>query len=108
MNGRIKPPEDATIGVNLSGESLSNKKKTLLSKGLSFCSMPTQLDENQLLEDLESFFRGLRLREYFLDLEDPDVNDERNILRTPSVWMPPEGRDAVPKACVKGVRQETL
>ena len=80
------------------------EEKTLLSKGLLLCLTPTQLDENQLLDDLESFFRHLRLRESFLDPEE----EERNIFRPPSKWMPPKGRDAVLETYMKGIRWETL
>ena len=85
------------------------EEKTLLSKGLSFCPTPTQLDENQLLDDLESFFRRLRLKEFFLDPEEEyEEEEERNIFRTPSKWMLPKRRDAVMETYVNGIRQETL
>ena len=87
------------------------EEKTLLSKGLLFCLTPTQLDEDQLLDDLESFFRRLRLREFFLDPEEEEYEEEeeeRNIFRPPSKWMPPKGRDAVLETYMKGIRRETL
>ena len=107
-----KPPEDTTIVMNLTGEDLSMEEKTLLSKGLSFCPTPTQLDENQLLDDLESFFRRLCLKEFFLDPDEEEYEEEeeeeRNIFCFPSKWMPPKGRDAVLETYVKGMRRETL
>ena len=100
--------EDTTIVVNLSGETLSKEENILPSKGLSFCPTPTQLDENQLLDDLEDFFRRLCLREFFLDQEADEKMNKRNTFCSPSVWMSPKGRDIVLETCVKGVGRETL
>ena len=96
--------EDTTTVVNLSGKNLSVEENTLLSKGLSFCPTLRRPDENQLLDDLESFFRWLRLREFFLDQEN-EVMNERNTFHPPSKWMPPKGRDAILETYVKGVRK---
>ena len=85
--------------VNLSGEDISMEEKILLYKGLLFCPTPTQLDENQLLDDLESF-RRLCLK--------ASEEEERNNFHPPSKWMPPKGRDAVLETYVKGIRRETL
>ena len=108
----VNPPEDTTIVVNLSGEDLSMEEKTLLSKAQSFCPTLTQLDKNQLLDDLESFFRRLCLKEFFLDLEymyeEEEEEEERNIFHPPSKWMPPKGRDAVLETYAKGIRRETF
>ena len=104
-NTTTKTLRETTTVVNLSGQDLSDEENTLLSKGLSFCPTPRRLDENQLLDDLESFFRRLRLREFFLDLEDEE-SSEINIFRPPSKWMPPKGRDVILETYVKGVRQE--
>ena len=94
--------------MNLSGEELSKEEETLLSKGLSFCPTPTHLDEDQLLDDLDSFFRRLRLREFFLDPEEDEENVDMNTFRPPSKWMPPKGRDVVLETYVKGVRRDIL
>ena len=83
----MKPPEDTTIVVNPSGEDLSLKEKTLLSKGLLFCPTPTILDKDQLLDDLESFFRCIHLKEFFLDSDEEyheEAEEERNIFHPPS------------------------
>ena len=97
--------------VNLSGEDLSVEDKTLPSKGLSFCPIPTQLDENQLLDDLESFFRHLHLREFFLGPEVEEYEEEEeegNTFRPSGKWMPPKRRNAVLETYVKRIRRETL
>ena len=97
-NTTTETPRDTTTVLNLSGQSLSEEENILLSKGLSFCPTPRRLDENQLLDHLESFFRRLRLREFFLDLEDEE-NNERNAFHPPSKWIPPKGRDESGDLC---------
>ena len=102
-----KSPEDTSIVVNLSGEDLKEEENILLSKGLSFCPAPTKLDKNQLLDNLESFFRWLCLREFLLHQESEDITDQ-NTFHPPSKWMPPKGRDVVLETYIKGVRREML
>ena len=55
----------------------------------------------------KKFFRRLRLREFFLELEENETREVNNF-RSPSTWMPPMGRDASLEAYVKGVRSEIL
>ena len=69
-------------------------EKTFLSKGPLFCPTPTKLNKDQPLDDLKSFFRRLRLEDFFLE-PDEEYQEERNIFRPPSNWMSPKGRDAV-------------
>ena len=79
----VNSPEDTTLLVNLSEEDLSMEEKTLLSKGLTFCPTPTQLDENQFLDDLKSFFRLLRLKELFLDPREEEEYEEEEEVYPP-------------------------
>ena len=52
--------------VNISNAPLSKDKHDLLSRGLSFCPRPSQIDDFQLREDIQQFFRRLRLKEFFM------------------------------------------
>ena len=96
-------PVDPSIVINLSGATLSSDEISLLSKGLTFCPVPRRVNENEILDDLESYFRRLRLKEFFAD-QDEAENTEQELFRPPSKWMPPKGRDATLESYVKGVR----
>ena len=93
--------------VNLSGIPLSEAETSLLSKGLSFCPTPPQLQTVQLENDLESYFRRLRLREFFLD-EETDNSAPVHPFKPLSSWMPPKGRDQTLETYIKAVRSDTL
>ena len=83
-------PEAPTTVVNLSGIALSEAEINLLSKGLSICPTPRHIEKEQILDDLEKFFRRLRLKEFFLEEEEED-SDARTLLHPPNTWMPLKG-----------------
>ena len=56
--------------VNLSNVNLSDGEKRLLSRGISFFPRPSRIDKFQLKEDIKSFTRRLRLREFFYDQDE--------------------------------------
>ena len=56
--------------VNVSNVNLSEGENQLLSRGLSFCPRPSRIDQFQLKEDIKSFTRRLRLREFFYDQDE--------------------------------------
>ena len=74
---------DTSIVVNLSGVALSGNQISLLSKGLTFCPVPRRVDENEVLDDLKSYFRRFRLKEFFAD-QDEAENTEQEHFRPPS------------------------
>ena len=87
--------EQVCTVVNLSGVALSEADVNLSSKGLSFC--PTLLHSNimEIIDDLESYFKLLHLREFFLDTQEGGEDNEADILFTClSSWMPTKGREA--------------
>ena len=88
---------------NLSGVVLSKDETNLLSKGLSFWPTPDHLNSNQLLDDLENYFRRLRLKDCFKNEAD---RKEENLFRSPSTRMLPNGRDMTLEASVRGIRME--
>ena len=98
-------PVDTSIVVNLSGVTLSSGEISLLSKGLTFCPLPRRVNQGEVLDDLESYFRRLRLKEFFADQDDAE-NIIQEPFRPPSKWMPPKGRDATLELYVRGVRND--
>ena len=93
--------------VNLSGVALSEAEINLLSRGLSFCPTPHRINKEEILDDLESYFRRLRLKEYFLEEEnEEEQNDAQILLRPPSTWMPPKGRDPALETYIKRTRKD--
>ena len=54
------------IVVNLSKRLLTPAETSLLSKGLSFCPTPRDIDLFALRKDISDYVRRLRLKEYFL------------------------------------------
>ena len=81
--------------INLLDIDLSNDEFNLLSKGLSFYPTPRLADKDEILDDLERYFRCLRLKEFFLDDEEQsDDDDAQPHFCPPSMWMPPKCGDA--------------
>ena len=46
------------------------------------------------MDEMESFFRRLRLREFFIEEKEEEEDDTNILFCSPSAWMPPKGRDA--------------
>ena len=89
--------------VNLSGVALSSNEINLLSKGLTFCPVPRRVNQDAVLDDLESYFRLIHLKEFFA-VQDEVESSEEELFRPTSNWMPPKGRDATLETSVPGVR----
>ena len=76
-------PELPTTVVNLSGIALEEAEINLLSKGLSFCPSPRHIRKEEILDDLEKYFRRLRLKEFFLEEEEEEDSDANSLFRPP-------------------------
>ena len=50
--------------INLSCRVLSEAELSVLSRGLSFCPVPFPIDKLKMYQDIEAFFRRLRLGEF--------------------------------------------
>ena len=85
--------ENQNTVVNISNVPLSQSEVKLLSRGLSFCPKPSNIDQFQLKDDVKQFFRRLRLREFFYDPEDTTTTYETNPFKRKSKWTPPINRD---------------
>ena len=60
--------------VNLSSRELIPAENSLLSKGLSFCSTPKEIDAFTLKKDMLDYVGRLHLKEYFCG--DKDVGGD--------------------------------
>ena len=78
-------PETPNTVVNLSGVALGEAEINLLSTGLSFCPTPRQMKKEEILDDVEKFFRQLRVKEFFQE-EEEEETDADNLFH-PLVFM---------------------
>ena len=81
----VAPPHSV---VNLSSSPLSEAETSLLSKGLKFCPTPPEVNQIALSQDLSSYYRRIRLKEFFLD--EPPFDPEPFYQK--STWTPPKNR----------------
>ena len=58
--------------VNPSGVALSEAEINLLSRELSFGPTPRHINKQEILDNLESYFRHLRRKEYFQEEENEE------------------------------------
>ena len=98
--------EEPSTVVNLSGVPLSEEEVKLLSRGLSFCPTPHHNNKEEILDDLEGYFRRLRLKEFFLEEDEEENYDAEISFRPPSTWMPPKGRDAALETYIRKIRTD--
>ena len=78
--------------VNLSNTHLTKDHISALEKGLTFCPIPRSPDTTHLWNDIEEFFRRLRIKRYFDKILTDD--SERSPFNVKSTWTPPEGQDS--------------
>ena len=82
--------------VNLSIRDLTPAENSLLSKGLSFCPTPRQIDIFAVRKDLSNYIRRVRIKEYFYSEGDVDGDvSEKPAFRKKSTWCPDKHRDLV-------------
>ena len=84
------------VVVNLSSRVLTPAKTSLLSKGLSFCPSPREIDISASRKDFSDYVRPLHLKEY--SCGDGDVEgdfSEIPAFRKKSSWCPDRDKDLV-------------
>lgn len=84
------------VVVNLSRRDLTPAENSLLSKGLSFCPTPKEIDIFALKTDMLDFVKRLRLKECFCG--DGDVGgdfSQKPAFRKKSSWCPSRNRDLI-------------
>ena len=82
------------IVVNLSKRLITPAETSLLSKGLSFCPTPRDIDLFALRKDISDYVRRLRLKEYFLNNDYVGGGfSSYPAFRHRSTWCPERNRD---------------
>lgn len=76
---------------NLATSPMPESIQAFLSLGAKFTPVQLDIDRVQLEKDLESWFRRLRIKEYFGDLKDDRTEEEKRFSLS-SNWTPPKGR----------------
>ena len=84
------------VVVDLSSRVLTPAEMSLLSKGLSFCPTPKEVDIFAWRKDMFDFVRRLRLKGYYCGDEsvDGDFSDQP-AFRKRFTWWPERNRDAI-------------
>ena len=75
----------------MSDSPIPESIQAFLSLGAKFTPVQLDIDRVQLEKDLESWFRRLRIKEYFGDKKDERTNEEKRFYLS-SNWTPPKGR----------------
>jgi hypothetical protein len=108
---RAKPKSNSHTVVNLSNKPLTDSETSLLSKGLGFCPKPDKVNKTDLLEDMDSFYRRLRLCNHFYDdsYADDSVNESEAVpahtFKKKSTWQP-KTRDPTVECFIKAVNAD--
>ena len=71
---KIQMKRSTDTVVNISNVPLSEDERDLLSRGLSFCPKPSNIDCFQLEVDICQFFSRLRLKEFYCDVGEEHYN----------------------------------
>ena len=97
------------VVVHLSSRVLTPAEMSLLSKGLSFCPTPKEVDMFALKKDMFDFVRRLRLKEYYCGDEsvDGDFSDQP-VFRKRSTWCPERNMDAIFETYVSLLEKKIL
>ncbi len=109
---RHNDQSNINVVVNLSNHELTQGEKALLSRGLGFCPKPNYVNNMELHEDMESFYRRLRLRNHFykeVPVDESNVsvsgNTDPPLFKKPSSWQPKK-RDPVLESFVNAVASD--
>ena len=78
--------------INLTSTELDEDTLGILSKGLSFTPVPTEIDRLTMREDLKAFERRMRLTHHFADQEIQEQDPTRRF-REKSDWTPYPNQD---------------
>lgn len=99
--------------VNLSDVKLSEHELSLLDKGLTFCPTPKTFNKIHFLKDILSFYRRLRLKEYFSRNKCPDKRSPflksvaEKVSSSPSYWSPnPEDKNPILEKFIEYVSRD--
>ena len=82
---------EATKVKNLSDSPMPESIEAYLSLGAKFTPVQLDIERAELEKDLETWFRRLRIKEYFEDKKDERSEEEKRFYLS-SNWTPPKGR----------------
>ena len=97
---------DTSTVINLSNVDLTEDEVLLLSRGLTFCPTPRHIDWAQIKADINDFSRRLRIKEFFYDNNNCDL--EPNPFRLKSTWCPPANREPVLDIYIDSVERDIM
>ena len=97
---------DTSTVINLSNVDLTEDEVLLLSRGLTFCPTPRHIDWAQIKADINDFSRRLRIKEFFYDNNNCDL--EPNPFRLKSTWCPPANREPVLDVYIDSVERDIM
>ena len=97
-----------SIVIDLSSRELSDCELNVLSRGLSFCPVPGEVDDLQLKLNLDAFFHRLRLQEFFSTLDKVASLPSDSLFKNSSNWDPPKNRDNFLESYISVVEEEVL
>lgn len=98
----------ASCVINLSDTEIDKTTAETLNLGLSFCPTPTEPNLFELHQDLETFFRRLRLRQFFYEEDPPEAQPESPLdrFKPKSNWTPPPNQDQILDTFINLVRRD--
>ena len=106
--GRAKwKPGDLVL--NLSKRDLTGHEEEVLKKGIKFCPYPEKINTFQYMKDLKAFNRRMRLKEYFVDSKERDMQPEwMKNNKKQSVFTPPRNRETNLDSYLDMINSETM
>ena len=83
--------------INLSKHSFSKDTYKLLNKNLSFIPTPDIYSKSKLNDDLQNFYRLIKLKAYFKDTESTTKKDENTIFipENQKPWTPSQNHHSI-------------
>ena len=83
---------------------ITDTEKEVLAKGLSFCPTPKQINQAETMQELEKFYRRIKLHSFFNHVNDGFMENEETLQEDDpfmafkakkSAWIPPTNPQAV-------------
>ena len=74
--------------MNLSNKKFTKHEFELLNKNLNFCPRPNQFNKSNFNEDLQAFFRGVKLKAHFCNNQPNEPSEDLFGPPKDSTWTP--------------------
>ena len=92
--------------LNLCQMHLTKDQISALEKGLIFCATPVSPDITNLWNDLEEFFRQIRIKRLFYIVHSNESSNSP--FEVKSTWTPPKGQDPIIDTFIKTVKLDSI